>query len=78
MKTKKQDPMGRIYARRCANLRRLVDQYGGAKALGEKLGYANGSFIHQVLADPPGRHISEVVARRWEVRLGLKVGWLDT
>lgn len=78
MKRKQQDPMAAIYARRRAHLCLLVEQHGGVKLLGEKLGYNSGSFIHQVLADPPGRHISEVVARRWEIILGLKTGWLDS
>ena len=78
MKRKQQDPMATIYARRRDHLAVLVGQHGGVKLLGEKLGYNSGSFIHQVLADPPGRHISAVVARRWEVTLGLAPGWLES
>lgn len=71
-------PMDAVYAARRANLFVLADQHGGRKGLGDALGYTNGSYISQLLADPPTRNVSETTAREIENKLGLAEGWLDT
>ena len=76
-KSKAADPMAEVYAARRANLLALADQHGGKKNLGELLGYSNGSYISQLVGDPPRRHVSEPVARRIETRLHLARGWMD-
>ena len=62
-KRKTKDPMADVYAARRRNLLVLIDQHGGRKSLGEVLGYANGSYISQLIGDPPRRKLSETTAR---------------
>jgi hypothetical protein len=71
------DPMAEVYAARRANLMVLIGQHDGRKGLGEALGYSNGSFISQLTGPCPRRKISEGLARKFEVKLGLTTGWMD-
>lgn len=59
------------------NLRRLVSEHGGMGHLARKLGLTRGSYISQMLMDPPVRPISEKVVRKWESLLRLPTGWFD-
>lgn len=59
------------------NLRRLMHERGGPTALASELGYANGSYIAQVAGPNPRKAITEKVAREWETKLGMPVGWFD-
>lgn len=76
------------------NLRLLVEEHGNSPSkLAQKLGYANGSFIVQMKADPPtpeqieeakrkgktvrATKVSEETARKIEDSLGLPDGWMD-
>lgn len=60
------------------NLRRLATQWGGVGKLAEKLGYANASFMVQMIGPNPIREVTERTARRTEETLGLPTGWIDT
>lgn len=71
-------PMDAVYEARRVNMLLLVEQFGGTSALGEALGYTSGSFISQLIGDPPKRKLTEVVARDVETKLRLAAGWLDT
>ena len=69
------DPMVAVYAARRANLVALANQHGGRKALGELLGYSNGSYISQLIGGR--REVSEPVARKIEATLHLAQDWMD-
>ena len=71
-------PMDAVYAARRRNLVTLIEQHDGTKNLGERLGYTSGSFLSQLIGDPPRRKLTEVTAREIESKLGLAAGWLDS
>jgi hypothetical protein len=71
------DPLQRIKLTRRSNLRFLLSQYGSLEKLGKALGYANGSYVSQLIGRKPIRAISETTARRFEAKLNLPLGWLD-
>lgn len=64
-----------VYARRLDALRALVAQWGGAAHLGRKLGYANHSYVSQLLSG--FRPLTEKAARSIEAKLDLAAGWMD-
>lgn len=66
-----------VYEVRRDNLRRLIDQWGGPKALGVKLGYKNASFLVQMAGPNPSREITESTSRKVEQELDLPAGWMD-
>jgi hypothetical protein len=66
-----------VYTVRRDNLRRLIDQWGGPKALGVKLGYKNASFLVQMAGPHPTREITETTSRKVEQELDLPAGWMD-
>lgn len=68
------NPLDSVYATRRANLQLLVNEHGNS-ALAALLGYSNGSYISQLLAE--GRTFTEVTARSIETKRGLPVGWMD-
>lgn len=63
---------------RRANLRKLMEQWGGPTSLSMKLGHSNGSFMAQLAGPHPTREVSEKVAREIESKLGLPPGWMDS
>lgn len=71
-------PMDAVYAARRRNLITLIEQHDGTKNLGERLGYTSGSFLSQLIGDPPRRKVTEGTAREIETKLQLAFGWLDT
>lgn len=62
---------------RRANLRKLMEQWGGPTSLATKLGHSNGSYMAQLAGPHPSRDVSEKVARDIEVKLNLPPGWMD-
>lgn len=66
-----------VYSHRRANLRNLIEQWGGPKQLADKLGYNNASFLVQMAGPNPSRDVTEKTARRVELALDLPAGWLD-
>lgn len=66
-----------IQAIRRNNLRELVAAQGGPTSVSKVLGYANGSFLAQLIGPNPSREISEKIARSMETRLGIPLGTLD-
>lgn len=70
--------MENAYDNRRANLRQLVEQWGGPKPLSVKLGYSNASFVVQMAGPNPTREVTEKTARKIEQTLGLPPGWLDS
>lgn len=62
---------------RLRNLRRLLDQAGGAIHLAPTLGYSNPSYLSQLAGPNPTRTISERTARTIEQKLGLPEGCMD-
>jgi hypothetical protein len=69
--------MRSVFDVRRANLRKLMEQWGGPTSLAAKLGHANGSYIAQLAGPNPSREVSEKVAREIERKLGLDLGWMD-
>lgn len=67
-----------IFLIRLNNLRLLIAQHGGPAKLGEKLGYANGSYLVQLAGPNPSRKVKEETARHIEGVLDLGENWLDT
>lgn len=65
------------YNLRRDNLKHLMAQEGGPTSLARKLGHANGSYLAQLAGPNPSREISEKVAREFEAKLNLPIGWLD-
>lgn len=59
------------------NLKRYATSQGGAGVIARKLGYANASFIVQMIGPNPSRQISEKTARKFEEALNLAHGHLD-
>lgn len=59
------------------NMRRLIQEHGGPKALAERIGIAN-SFVVQMAGPNPTREVSERTARKVEDTLDLPGGWMDT
>jgi hypothetical protein len=66
-----------VYDTRRNNLRSLIEQWNGPKALGLKLGYKNASFLVQMAGPNPTREITEATARKIESILDLPAGWMD-
>lgn len=66
-----------VYEVRRENLRKLIAQWGGPKALGHKLGYKNASFLVQMAGPHPSREITEGTSRKIEHALDLPAAWLD-
>ena len=65
-----------IYRQR--NLRNVVKNFtGGLQKIAEVLGYANGSFMSQMLSDHATRKVTEKSARAFEDKLGLEPMSLD-
>lgn len=62
-------------AERKANLRALVEKWGGASSLAKKLTHSGPSYLSQMLTGV--RPITEKTARQIETRLELPRGWLD-
>lgn len=69
--------MPTIHDFRRENLRKLADTMGGPSALAKKLGYANSSFIVQMVGPHPIRQVSEFTARKFEQALDLVPNALD-
>jgi hypothetical protein len=70
--------MATVEELRMANLRVLIDQHGGVSKFSKRLGYANPSFLSQMVGPNPSRDITEKSARKIEARLGIPRGTLDT
>jgi len=64
-----------MQAVRRANLRALIEQWGGLRALARKLGYLQAPFLSQM--NSGNRAITEKTARRIESTLKLPPGWMD-
>lgn len=62
---------------RVANLRLLVEQWGGPTTLAKKLQLSGPSYLSQLVSDPPNRPITEKTARSFEEKLDLPLGWMD-
>lgn len=62
---------------RLANMRRLMEEHGGPKALAAKLGYKQSSFVVQMAGPNPTRPITEDTCRKIEEALGLEEGSMD-
>jgi len=69
--------MRSVFDVRRANLRKLMEQWGGPTSLSMKLGHSNGSYLAQLAGPHPSREVSEKVAREIERKLGLDAGWMD-
>lgn len=69
--------MASIFDTRRANLRTLIQQWGGPSSLAAQLGHTNGSFLAQLAGPRPSKDVSEKVAREIERRLNLPAGWMD-
>ncbi|MEI7955447.1 MAG: hypothetical protein WCJ66_09800 [Verrucomicrobiota bacterium] len=67
----------RVYDYRRANLKRVVDNFGGPSKVAEILGYKNASFLVHMIGPSPTRVVSDKSARRFEVELGLDWESLD-
>jgi hypothetical protein len=59
------------------NLRRLIDEHGGATALAKVLGLKGSSFLAHVAGPNPIKDIGEKAARHIESALNMPGGWLD-
>lgn len=69
-----------LHTVRCKNLLSLVGEgkdYATQNDLAHALQLTDGSYISQMVGPKPRRRFTEVVARRFEFRLGLASGWLD-
>lgn len=66
-----------VHKIRRANLRRLIEQWGGPTTLAKRLGHASGSYLAQLAGPNPSREVNEKVARSIEESLDLPTGWLD-
>ena len=64
-----------ILSRRVQNLRVLVSRHGGTSSLAKKVKLSGPSYISQILSGV--RPLTEKTARKFEVQLGLAMGWLD-
>jgi hypothetical protein len=69
--------MKTVFDTRRENLKALMAQWGGPTSLAKKLGHSNGSYLAQLAGPNPSREISEKVAREFEGKLDLPIGWLD-
>ena len=68
-----------VLSYRQLNLRKAVKNFdGGLQKVAETLGYANGSFLSQMLSDHATRKVTEKSARSFEQKLGLQPGALDS
>lgn len=61
---------------RVANLRLLVEQWGGPTTLAKKLQLSGPSYLSQLVGG--NRPLTEKTARTWEAKLDLSIGWFDT
>lgn len=75
--TRQNKDLADAYEVRRENLRRLIEQWSGPKALGVKLGYKNASFLVQMAGPNPSREITEATSRKIEQALDLPAGWMD-
>lgn len=66
-----------LFELRRKNLQRLVKERGGTNAVAHMAGYANGSFLSQMIGPNPSREVSEKTARSIETALIIPSGWLD-
>lgn len=66
-----------VHKIRRANLRRLIEQWGGPTTLAKRLGHASGSYLAQLAGPNPSREVNEKVARSIEQALDLPANWLD-
>lgn len=66
-----------VFDTRRANLRALMQQWGGPTSLAARLGHSNGSFLAQLAGPAPRKDVSEKVARDIERKLDLPTGWMD-
>jgi hypothetical protein len=57
------------------NLRRLIEEYGGARILAKRLNVSESRLSHIMTR---ARTWGERSARAWEKKLGLNTGWFDT
>lgn len=64
-------------ADRKARLKAYVEENGGTNAVARRLGYANASFLSQMLGPKAIRDVSEKTVRRYERKLGLPTGYFD-
>jgi DNA-binding transcriptional regulator YdaS (Cro superfamily) len=69
--------MATVEATRVANLKALIEQHGGVSKFSRRLGYANPSFLSQMVGPNPTREITEKSARKIEAKLGVAPGTLD-
>lgn len=67
----------KLSAVRRARLRLMTEERGGLTRLSKQLGYANPSFLSQMIGPDPTREITEKTARKIEETLGLPAGELD-
>lgn len=65
-----------IRAVRCHNLRRLVREAGGQRALARRTGLS-AAYICQMLSDKVNRNVGHQAARRLEAGMGKPYGWMD-
>lgn len=66
-----------VHKVRRANLRSLIEKWGGPTTLAKRLGHASGSYLAQLAGPNPSREVNERVARSIEQSLDLPQGWLD-
>lgn len=66
-----------VHKVRRANLRSLIEKWGGPTTLAKRLGHASGSYLAQLAGPNPSREVNEKVARSIEQSLDLPLGWLD-
>lgn len=59
------------------NLRQIVAQWGGPSALSKRLGYANASYLVQMVGPTPTRDVTEKTATKIEQVLALLPGALS-
>lgn len=67
-----------VHDYRRVHLLKIIDDLGGVNKAGGILGYTNGSFLTQMSGPNPERKISEKTARKFEEKLGLESGSMDT
>jgi len=71
------DVLIKTFETRRDNLRAVVTARGGPTAVAGELGFANASYLSQLVGPAPSRTISERAARSFEQTLGLPLGYLD-
>lgn len=66
-----------VWETRRENMRGVIDEKGGVKAVSTLLGFSNSSYLVQMTGPNPSRPITEKSARKFELKLGLASGALD-